>query len=66
MLGVAKPDLLRHTELLLSWYKVYQQRIFAQRLQPQGAKAKPCDRAEIKEIRTEKKRRKEKEKSEEN
>lgn len=65
MLRVAKPDLPRHTELLLSWYKVYQQRIFAQRLQPQGAKAKPCDRAEIKETGTEKKRR-EKEKSEEN
>lgn len=65
MLRVAKPDLPRHTELPLSWYKVYQQKIFAQRLQPWGAKAKPCDRAEIKETGTEKKRRKEK-KSEEN
>lgn len=57
MLRVAKPDLPRHTELLLSWYKVYQQRIFAQRLQPCRQKAKPCDRAEIKETGTEKKRR---------
>lgn len=57
MLRVAKPDLPRHMELLLSWYKVYQQRTFAQRLQPCEAKAKPCDRAEIKETGTEKKRR---------
>lgn len=65
MVRVPKLDLPRHTELLLSWHKVYQQRIFAQRLQPRGAKAKPCDRAEIKENGTGKKRR-EKEKSEEN
>lgn len=60
------PNRISQGKLLLSWYKVYQQRIFAQRLQPWGAKAKPFDKAEIKGTGTEKKRRREKEKSEEN